>query len=61
MNSKLDQDNLSSRPFCLHRFLSYIGSQTTAVPGKFVYLYNCNICHSTLAFSYRLKNSDSRL
>lgn len=60
MNSKLDPDDLSSKPICLHKFVSYIGSQTTVVPGKFIYLYNCDICHSTLAFPKKLKNSGSK-
>lgn len=55
MNSKLDPDDLSSKPICLHKFVSYIGRQSTLDPDKYIYLYNCDICHTTIAFPSKLQ------
>lgn len=45
---KLEKINIKEEIKCKHNIVTYIGEQETLKPNKFLKLYNCLICDSTI-------------
>jgi len=56
MTQKTGIKAISSKPFCSHIFTTFLGIQQTNVMNKFLYLYNCDHCGTTLSFDKKRKN-----
>lgn len=42
---------------CPHKKVSYVGRQQTLKPDIYLYLFNCDLCHTTLSTkSINIKN-----
>jgi len=61
MTGKLNISKKPYKPVCSHVNITFLGVQQTNVMNKFLYLYNCDYCGTTIPFKDKKINLKSKL